>query len=316
MNKTIDNSLNHGRRHNHEGEHPHGGKHPHERKRKQRKRSQWLDVWFRLRKNKLAMIGMVLAAILVLSAVLAPVLTPYEFDAQDVYNRFVMPNWEHLMGTDNLGRDLLTRVLYGGRISLLTSIIALAISTGIAIILGAIAGFFGGWADTIIMRIIDVIQAVPQMLLAITISAALGSGVLQTAIAISIGGIPVNIRQVRGGILTMRDQEFVESAIATGSSNTRIMFRQILPNVLSPIIVSASMGIGGNITAISGLSFIGLGVQPPLAEWGNIMTGGLDYIRQFWPMAVFPGIMIMLTLFAFNCFGDGLRDALDPKMKR
>lgn len=316
MSKTIESSLNHGRRHNHEGEHPHGGKHPHERKRKQRKRSQWLDVWFRLRKNKLAMVGMVLAAMLVLSAVLAPVLTPYEFDAQDVYNRFAMPSWEHLMGTDNLGRDMLTRVLYGGRISLLTSIIALAISTGIAIILGAIAGFFGGWADTIIMRIIDVIQAVPQMLLAITISAALGSGVLQTAIAISIGGIPVNIRQVRGGILTMRDQEFVESAIATGSSNTRIMFRQILPNVLSPIIVSASMGIGGNITAISGLSFIGLGVQPPLAEWGNIMTGGLDYIRQFWPMAVFPGIMIMLTLFAFNCFGDGLRDALDPKMKR
>lgn len=289
---------------------PGGGQH------KKRKRSQWLDVWYRLRKNRLAVIGMVLAALLVLSAILAPVLTPYEFDAQDVYNRFALPSAEHLMGTDNLGRDLLTRVLYGGRISLLTSIIALAISIAASIVLGAVAGFFGGWVDTVVMRIVDVLQAVPQMLLAITISAALGSGVLQTAIAISIGGIPVNVRQVRGSILTMRGREFVQSAIVTGSSNSRIMFRQILPNSLSPIIVSASMGIGGNITAISGLSFIGLGVQPPLAEWGNIMTSGLDFIRRFWPMSVFPGIMIMLTLFAFNCFGDGLRDALDPKMKR
>lgn len=315
MNKTVEKDLHHGR--GHKGHGGHGGHNGRGRKgQKQRKHSQWLDVWYRLRKNKLAVIGMVLAALLVLSAVLAPVLTPYEFDAQDIYNRFAMPSTEHLMGTDNLGRDLLTRVLYGGRISLVTSVVALAISIVFAIIMGAAAGFFGGWVDTIVMRIVDVLQAVPQMLLAITISAALGSGVLQTAIAISIGGIPVNVRQVRGSILTLRNSEFVESAVATGSSNTRIMFRQILPNSLSPIIVSASMGIGGNITAISGLSFIGLGVQPPLAEWGNIMTGGLDYIRQFWPMAVFPGIMIMLTLFAFNCFGDGLRDALDPKMKR
>lgn len=315
MNKTVEKNLHHGREH--KGHGGHGGHGDRRRKgQKQRKHSQWLDVWYRLRKNKLAIIGMVLAAVLVLSAILAPVLTPYEFDAQDIYNRFAMPSWEHPMGTDNLGRDLLTRVLYGGRISLVTSVVALAISIVIAIIMGAAAGFFGGWVDTIVMRIVDVLQAVPQMLLAITISAALGSGVLQTAIAISIGGIPVNVRQVRGSILTLRNSEFVESAVATGSSNTRIMFRQILPNSLSPIIVSASMGIGGNITAISGLSFIGLGVQPPLAEWGNIMTGGLDYIRQFWPLSVFPGIMIMLTLFAFNCFGDGLRDALDPKMKR
>lgn len=315
MNKAVEKDLRHGRGHGGHG--GHGGHNGNgHKKQKQRKHSQWLDVWYRLRKNKLAVVGMVLASLLVLSAVLAPVLTPYEFDAQDVYNQFAMPSAEHLMGTDNLGRDLLTRVLYGGRISLVTSVVALAISIVIAIVMGAAAGFFGGWVDTIVMRIVDVLQAVPQMLLAITISAALGSGVLQTAIAISIGGIPVNVRQVRGSILTLRNSEFVESAVATGSSNIRIMFRQILPNSLSPIIVSASMGIGGNITAISGLSFIGLGVQPPLAEWGNIMTSGLNYIRQFWPMAVFPGIMIMLTLFAFNCFGDGLRDALDPKMKR
>ncbi|MCD8332112.1 MAG: ABC transporter permease, partial [Oscillospiraceae bacterium] len=160
------------------------------------------------------------------------------------------------------------------------------------------------------------VQSVPPMLFAVVVSAALGSGIWQTAVAVGLSGVANNVRLIRGQILTVRSQEYVEAALATGSSNARVMFKQILPNVLSPVIVSASMGIGGNITAISSLSFIGLGVQPPTSEWGNIMTDGLDYIRQFWPMAVFPGIMIMLTLFAFNCAGDGLRDAMDPKLKQ
>lgn len=283
---------------------------------KARKHSQWRDVWVRLRKNKLAFIGMVLAILLVLSAVFAPVISPYAFDEQDIYNRFQAPSLTHLLGTDNFGRDLFTRVMYGGRTSLLTAVVALAFSVTVAIILGSVAGFYGGWVDTVIMRIVEVIQAVPSMMLAITISAALGSGVIQTAIAVGVSGIAQNVRLIRGQVLSIRSQEYVESAIATGSNNARIMFKQILPNALSPLIVSASMGIGNNITSISGLSFIGLGVQPPTAEWGNIMTDGLTFIRQFWPMAVFPGIAIMLTLFAFNCFGDGLRDALDPKLKK
>lgn len=281
-----------------------------------RKHSQWGDVWVRFRRNKLAVTGMVLAVFLILTALLAPVLTPYDQAAQDVVNRFQMPSMAHLMGTDNFGRDLFTRVLYGGRTSLVVAFLALVFSVIIAIIVGTIAGYYGGWVEMIIMRLTDVIQSVPPILFAVVVSAALGGGIWQTAIAVGIAGVAPNVRLLRGQILSIRSQEYVEAAIATGSSNIAVMFKQILPNVLSPLIVSASMGIGGNITAISGLSFIGLGVQPPTSEWGNIMTGGLDYIRQFWPMAVFPGIMIMLTLFAFNCAGDGLRDALDPKLKQ
>jgi len=306
----------------HKGGHAH--KHPDrgarkpekEHKHRARKHSQWGDVWFRLRRNKLAIIGMSLALILVLLAVFAPVLTPYDEAAQDIQNRFQMPSWQHLMGTDNFGRDLFTRVLYGGRTSLLVACLALIVSIAAAIVLGAVAGYYGGWAETIIMRATDMVQAVPPMLFAVTVSAALGPGIWPTALAVGISGVAPNVRLLRGQILAVRSQEYVEAAVATGSNGVAVMFKQILPNVLSPLIVSASMGIGGNITAISGLSFIGLGVQPPISEWGNIMTNGLDYIRQFWPLAVFPGIMIMLTLFAFNCTGDGLRDALDPKLKQ
>lgn len=286
------------------------------KKARRKKHSQWLDTWYRLRKNKLAMIGMVLVILLVLSAILAPVLTPYEFDYQDIAGRFQYPNREHLLGTDNLGRDTLTRCLYGGRTSLLTSVVALIFSILVSIILGTVAGYFGGTIDIVVMRILDVIGAVPSMMLAITISAALGNGIVQTSIAIGIGGVGQMARLVRGSILQNRQQQYVESAVATGSGNIRIMFKQVLPNVLSPLIISASMGIGWNITSISSLSFIGLGVQPPIAEWGNMMNTGMNFIREYWPQAVFPGLMIMLTLFAFNCFGDGLRDALDPKLKQ
>lgn len=294
-----------------QAEHPHGHK-----KRKRRKHSQWLDVWYRLRKNKLAVIGMVLAAVLVLSAIFAPMLAPYPFDEQNISGRFQYPNAAHWFGTDNLGRDTLSRCLYGGRTSLLTSVVALCFSIAVSVGLGMIAGFFGGTVDIIVMRILDVIGAVPSMMLAVTISAALGNGVVQTAIAIGIGGVGQMARLIRGSILQSRQEQYVESAISTGSGNIRIMFKQVLPNVLSPLIISASMGIGNNIAAISGLSFIGLGVQPPIAEWGNLMNTGMDHIREYWPQAIFPGLMIMLTLFAFNCFGDGLRDALDPKLKQ
>ena len=281
-----------------------------------KKHSQWGDVMRRLIKNPLAVIGVILIVLLVLSAILAPVLTPYDEATQDMYNRFQMPNAQHLMGTDNYGRDLFTRILYGGRTSLLVAVLALIFSVIVAIVLGAVAGYFGGWIEMVIMRATDIIQSVPPILFAVVVSAALGGGIWQTAVAVGISGVAPNIRLIRGQILVSRGQEYVEAAIATGAGNARVMFRQLLPNVVSPLIVSASMGIGGNITAISSLSFIGLGVQPPISEWGQIMTSGREYILQFWPLSIFPGIMIMLTLFAFNCAGDGLRDAMDPRLRK
>lgn len=291
----------------------HGGGNPHG---KQRKRSQWRDVWYRLRKKKLAIFGMILAIILVLSAVFAPVLTPYEPDKIDAANRFAELSLEHPLGTDNYGRDLLTRLLYGGRTSLLVASLALVFSFAVAIVLGLVAGYFGGVVETVIMRLMDILMSVPSILLAVSISSMLGSGIIPTAIAIAISGIAMNVRMLRATVLTVRTQEYIEAAVATGSSALRVMFHEVLPNCLSPMIVQFSMGIGGNINAIAGLSFIGLGVRPPIAEWGNIMTTGLQYIREYWQLATFPGVMIMLTLFAFNCFGEGLRDALDPKLKR
>lgn len=295
---------------------PHGkGPHPHGRH-KARKHSQWRDVWYRLTKNKLATAGMILAALLVLVAILAPILTPYDPEQIDATVRFAPLSLKHLCGTDNYGRDLLTRLLYGARTSLLVAALALVLSFAVAIVFGLLAGYFGGVLETIIMRLMDILMSIPSVLLAISISSALGAGIWPTAIAIAITGIAMNVRLLRATVLTVRIQEYVEAAKATGSSSLRIMFHEILPNCLSPLIVQFSMGIGGNITTIAGLSFIGLGVRPPIAEWGNIMTTGLSYIRQYWPMAVFPGIMIMITLFAFNCFGEGLRDAMDPKLKR
>lgn len=283
---------------------------------KGRKHSQWRDVWHRLTKKKMAMFGMILAILLVLSAVFAPILTPYQPDKLDVANRFADLSLEHICGTDNYGRDLFTRLLYGGRTSLLVASIALVMSFAVAIVLGLVAGYFGGIVETVIMRIMDILMSIPSILLAVSISSMLGSGIIPTAIAIAISGVAMNVRLLRATVLTVRTQEYIEAAVATGSSALRVMFHEILPNCLSPMIVQFSLGIGGNINTIAGLSFIGLGVKPPIAEWGNIMTGGLSYMREYWPLATFPGIMIMLTLFAFNCFGEGLRDAMDPKLKR
>ncbi|MGI5970282.1 MAG: ABC transporter permease [Oscillospiraceae bacterium] len=281
-----------------------------------RKRSQTKDIWIRFRSNKLAMAGMVIVILIVLSAVFAEFLTPYDYSAQDYNSRFLFPSWEHPFGTDNYGRDLLSRVMYGGRISLLVSLLGLVISLVIGGILGATAGYFGGLYESTIMRLMDIIMAIPGMLMAVSISALLGTGMLNTAIAVSVGGIAPSARMLRAVVLTIREQEYIEAARARGSRNVRIIFRQILPNTLSPIIVDATLRIGGNIMMISGLSFIGLGVQPPTPEWGSILNSGRDYISSFWPIITFPGIAIMLTMFGFNVMGDGLRDALDPKLKR
>ena len=279
-----------------------------------KKRSQMRDIWRRFKSNKLAMVGLVIVVVIVLSAVFADVITPYEYSARSS-DRLVFPCLAHPFGTDNYGRDLLSRVIYGGRISLLVSLLGLLISVGIGSVLGATAGYFGGPYETIVMRLMDIIMAIPGTLMAVAVSALLGNGVVNTAIAVSVGGIAPSARMLRATVLTIRDQEYVEAARARGSGNFRIIIRQILPNTLSPLIVDSTLRIGGNIMMISGLCFIGLGVQPPTPEWGSILNTGREFITTFWPMITFPGIAIMLTMFGFNVMGDGLRDALDPKLK-
>ena len=281
-----------------------------------RKRSQWRDVWKRLRRNKLAMIGMVIVIILILMAVFADFIAPYDYDAANFGARLQFPSKEHLLGTDDFGRDLLSRIIYGGRTSLLVALTALIMSLIVGGFFGATAGYFGGKYETIVMRVVDIIMAIPGLLLAVSVSAALGTGTFNTAIAIAVSGIPAYVRIVRAQFMTIRSEEYVEAARANGSSDMRIIFKQILPNALSPIIVETTLRIAFNILQISSLSFIGLGVQPPTAEWGSIMTAGREFIRDFYPLVTFPGIAIMLTLFGFNLLGDGLRDALDPKLKR
>ena len=281
-----------------------------------RRHSQGRDIMRRLFHDKLAVVGMIIVLVVIISVIAAPLIAPYDYEAIDLSNRFEMPSLKHLCGTDNYGRDLFSRLLYGGRISLLVAVISVAISLGIGMFIGAICGYFQGWVDTIIMRLLDILMAIPQMLMAVAVSAALGNGVFNTALAVSISGIPSSARLMRSTVMQLRDQEYVEAARATGSTNARIIFKHILPNTLAPIIVDSTLRIGGCIMAISGLSFVGLGVQPPTPEWGSILSGGRSYLRDFWPLVIFPGLCIMITLFGFNIFGDGLRDALDPKLKQ
>lgn len=277
-------------------------------------RSQWRDVWHRLLQNKLAVVGMCMVIVLVFVCVFANVFSPYDPNEVDPTNRLQFPSLAHPFGTDNYGRDLLTRCLYGGRISLLIALVSVLISLVLGSVLGSIAGYFGGIVDMIIMRIMDIMMAIPGTLLIICISALLGTGTWQTAVAVSIGGIPSTARMLRATALSIRSQEYVEAARAGGSSHARIIWKHVIPNCLPLIIVQVSMNLGGNIMMISSLSFIGLGVQPPTPEWGAILNAGREYIREFWPMITFPGLCIMIAVLGFNFFGDGLRDALDPKM--
>ena len=267
-------------------------------------------------RNKAAVIALVFIILLVLSAIFSDVLTPYEYDAQSLKERFLDPSSEHLFGTDNFGRDILTRILRGGRISLLVSVISVAISTCIALVIGSIAGYFGGKVDSVIMRITDIFMSLPGMLFAMTVSAALGGGILNTAIALAITSVAPLTRQIRASILLLRDQEFIEASKAFGGNHAHIIARHVMPNALAPLIVQISLRLGDTIMAISGLSFLGLGIQPPTPEWGNMISVGREFMTEHLHMVLFPALAIILTMLAFNLLGDGLRDAMDPRMKR
>lgn len=266
-------------------------------------------------RNKAAVAGLFFILILILGAVFADKLTPYDFDAQNLAERLQYPSAEHLMGTDDFGRDIFTRVLYGGRISLLVSAMTVAIGTVFALIIGAVSGYAGGKTDMVIMRITDIFLALPGMIFAMVISAALGSGLVNTAIALAIASVAPMTRQIRSSILLIKNQEYIEASRAFGGSHLHIVVSHVIPNSLTPVIVQASMSLGDTIMGIAGLSFLGLGVQPPTPEWGNMLSTAQKFVDSFWPMMFWPGLAIALTMLAFNMLGDGVRDALDPRMK-
>lgn len=274
------------------------------------------DMWIRMRRNKLAMVGLFILIVLVLVAIFADQIAPYGFAEQDLASQFQPPSAEHWFGTDDLGRDIFSRVVYGSRISLKVGFISVGIALVIGTLIGAVTGYYGGRIDIALMRFIDVLQSIPDILLAIAILAALGPGLANLMIAVGIAAIPGYARIVRSSVLSIRDMEFVEAAKANGSSDFRIILKHIIPNCMAPIIVQATLGVAYAIINAAGLSFIGLGLEPPTPEWGAMLSGGRDYIRDHWYMTIFPGLAIVTTIFALNVMGDGLRDALDPKLKR
>ncbi len=280
-----------------------------------RKQSQVKEVMKRLFRDRLAVVGMVIFAIYVLIAIFAPILTPYNYAEFSLVEKNQGMSWAHICGTDQYGRDIFSRLLYGTRYSLLLGLGAVVIGLTLGIILGCIAGYFGGWVETLIMRGCDVVQSIPGMLLAVIISVSLGIGVMQTIVALGIGRIALCCRMIRAQFLSQRKLEYVEAAQATNCSKARLMFVHILPNTISPLIVSSTMGVGGTIMMAANLSFIGLGVQEPTPEWGAMLSGAQSLMRHYPYQVIIPGLFMAIFVLSLNLFGDGLRDALDPKLK-
>jgi peptide/nickel transport system permease protein len=272
--------------------------------------------WSRLRKNKMAFCGAIMILGLLITAVFAPWIAPYPFDEQDFLAAQEPPSFQHWFGTDEFGRDIFSRIVYASRISLEVGFVAVSIGMFIGGLLGAVAGFYGHLTDNVIMRSMDILLAVPSTILAIAIAATLGPGLFNLMLAVGIATIPRYARIVRASVLSLRHLEFIEAAQAVGSSDFRIIRKHILPNCMAPVIVQATLGVASAILNTAGLSFIGLGIQPPTPEWGAMLSGARSYIRDYPYMTIFPGLAIMLTVLSLNFLGDGLRDALDPKLKR
>ena len=271
--------------------------------------------WRRYRRNRLAVFGICFLTVLVVAALLAEVIAPEGYDAQNYKIKFTSPNWEHPLGTDYLGRDNLVRVIYGARISLSIGVSTTIIGTAIAVFIGMMAGFYGGKSDNILMRIMDVFLSIPSILLSIVLASVLGGGVVSMIIALSLGAIPGVSRLVRAMVISERDKEYIEVARTSRASDFRIMFRYILPNISSSLIVLFTMGVAGGILSASTLSFLGLGAQAPKPEWGKMLSEGRNNFRDYPYLVLAPGVVIMLTVFSLNMIGDGLRDALDPRLK-
>lgn len=281
-----------------------------------KEKSQIQAIWFRFKKNKLALISLAVLSVIVLTAIFANVLIDPELvTTTDSSLRLKPASSEHWFGTDIYGRDVLARIIYGARVSLTVGVASVFGALIIGGLLGAIAAYFGGHIENIIMRIMDIFMAVPSLVLAIAVVAALGASTVNLVIALIVARVPQFARVVRSAILPIRNQEYVEAATACGTSNCRIILRHILPNVLGPVIVQTTLQMGHCIIQIAGLSFVGLGIQPHTPEWGSMLSEAREYMRRYPFLVVPPGLAIMTTVFCFNRIGDGLRDALDPKLK-
>lgn len=283
-----------------------------------KKESQTVQVLKRMSADRFAMLGLAFVILIILASILAPILTPYDPEAFDPSVSFAGSSLAHPLGCDKFGRDILTRLLYGGRYSIALGFLAAAFSAIVGLLLGTVAGYFGGWVDNLVMRFLDVLQAIPGMLLSICIATALAdvNGFVKTIIALSIGGIAGITRMLRARILSERKCEYLEAAASINCSTNRIMFKHLLPNTVSPVIVNITMGIGATIMQAAGLSYIGMGVPTGTPEWGAMLSDGRSYIQSHPHLLLWPGLFIAITVLAVNMVGDGLRDAMDPRLKK
>lgn len=282
-----------------------------------RKINQYEEIWSRMIRNRTAIVGMVIFLALILVALSAGFLLDYQSDiiTPDIPNRLKPPSKAHLFGTDAIGRDVLKRMMYGARISLGIGIAAVTFQIVFGTLLGAISGYYGGRVDDVMMRINDIFASIPSILLAITIATALGHSVINMVIAIGVSGTPAMIRVVRGTVMQYKRQEFVEAAISLGGNSWQIIYFHLLPNCIAQIIVQGTLRIASSILATTSLSFLGIGIKPPTPEWGNMLSGGREFLRIAPHITVIPGLAILITILSINLMGDGLRDALDPRLK-
>ncbi|MCY4539124.1 MAG: ABC transporter permease [Chloroflexi bacterium] len=269
-------------------------------------------AWYEFRRNRFALVGSVFIIFIALMAILAPVVSTHDPYKQSLRKRMKPPSAEHWMGTDELGRDFYSRLAYGARVSLFVGIVGTAAGVFCGTIVGLISGFFGGQTDTLVMRVIDVMYAFPGIVLAILVVAVMGPSLFNLIIVLAIWATPTLSRIVRGNVLSLMEQDYVQAALAIGASRKRIMFMHLLPNTMAPIIVYATLGVAGAILTTAALGFLGLGVQPPQAEWGNMLSNGRQYLRKAPLLMIFPGALISMTVISINLIGDALRDALDP----
>lgn len=281
-----------------------------------RRSALWRDTVRRLFRSGGAVFGLAVVILLIICAIFPEQLAPYHYDAQNYSEAFLLPSRAHPMGTDNFGRDILSRIIYGARISVLIGLISVSLAALFGVLLGSLAAFYGGSVDNAIMRGLDVLSALPSFLLSISISAALGPGLFNLMIAVGIGSVPGYARVIRASLLSVKEEEYIEAARSIGAGNARLILRHMLPNAFAPVLVQATLGVGGAIMSAAALGFLGLGIQPPVAEWGYMLNAGRNYIREYPHIVLFPGLVIMLVVFSLNLLGDGLRDALDPRLKR